>query len=87
MAIGEELTLEELRNILTDDKNPVGTDELLGLLSEFIGDDDISKVIDQHIEGLDEHWRWTIRVQEGLDLIDDALPHLHEIVKRLRNDD
>lgn len=66
MAIGEELTLEELKSHICDEKNPLGTDELLALLSEFIGDDDISKVIDEHIEGLDEHWRWTIKVQAAL---------------------
>ena len=85
MAIEEEkFTLEQLKSYICDENNPVGTDELLGLLSEFIGDDDISKVIDEHIDGLDEHWRWTIKVQEALALISDALPHLQEIIERVQ---
>lgn len=84
MAIGEELTLEELKSLICDEENPVGTDELLCLLSEFIGDDDITKVIDEHVEGLDQHWRWTIKVQEGLALMADALPRLSVIVKELQ---
>jgi len=87
MAIGEELTLEELKTHICDEKNPVGTDELLGLLSEFIGDDDISKVIDQHIEGLDIHWRWTIRVNEAIEQIHAVNSQINTILKKVETDD
>ena len=87
MAIGEELTFEELKSYICDDKNPVGTDELLSLLSEFIGDDDISKVIDQHIKGLDIHWRWTIRVNEAIEQIHAVNSQINTILKKVGTDD
>ena len=85
--VGDELSFEELKSIICDTDDQLGTDELLGLISDFLGDDDISKVINTHIDNLDEHWRWTIKANEAFDLIEAVIPSITDILKKVRTND
>lgn len=52
--IGENFTFEELKQMLTDTKNRVSTEELLLLIDEFLGDEEISKVINEHVDCIND---------------------------------
>lgn len=77
--MSEELSFEELKQSICDERFPLGTDELLSYFSGYFNDEEIAKVIDQHIEGLDEHWRWTIKVQEVLNTLENLSPIVHKL--------
>lgn len=45
-----EFTLEELKGMLFDKENPVGSDEFIILMAEYIGDKDIEKATENLVE-------------------------------------
>ena len=78
MAIGEEFSFEELKQMLCDKEHELGTDELLGLISEFLGDREISEVIDKHIDSLEYTWLYVQRIKAMLKEFDEKYHNIEK---------
>ena len=62
--MSDDFTLEHLREMLLDKEQPVGFDEFILLMAEFIGDKDIYKASEKLIEGLYEMFDEAVKYNE-----------------------
>ena len=67
-----EVKLAEFRNMLLDKDYPLGIDEILGQIEYLFEDDkEVSKVIDEYIDGYYKMWSCAEKFYKVKDLVDE----------------